>query len=362
VLLAFIGIVLVVALIVIVFNRIKKALPSNTADEREKKRRTRPGDLSLAAEAYELDSEELTLLGEICKQYKVPNITYYFKEIPNIYSLFKRVYKDMNPEDSDDLAKKQILFSLMRHITTVRLATSGIWSTTNIPVGKTVYYIDSKGGKFAMVLLEKDPENMLLTIPTDARGQEARPPELSQIHILIDDLNSAAVSSVCRVLGYRSRQGQEVIALLHTNKLHRYSKEEFTYTDYNKPCTLYEAKKSAPGTEGPPYVTGGPAKQGILINFSGKNCNIASAIREAIGSYLTLVMTDDEGAQATSVIMVTKLYLVNSRNILHATFVHMDLRAADYIYSRANGFVDAQGEAIKEEIESETENSQGVED
>jgi hypothetical protein len=332
--------VFIAIILVIGIKQITKALNISTPKERAKHRKTTLGDIKTAAESFSLDTAEVAVLTELCSKFKVTNVNYYFLDSEKTYALFKKVYQSYQGMEE----KITTLFSLLEKVNRVRLMTSGIRTTSALPVGLTVFVLDPKGARWPTTLVERDNTTMTLTAPRDEDGALVELQELAKVTIMAEGINDAAVSAGMRVLRYQNRMNRDELVLVQTKDVQAFIKQDYTYATVRIKCTYNlckETKKELEdGASSLSYEPESENHSAVLLNYSAKNCNFLTLDPVADGSYVTMHVNFAEGEAGDFVLLIQGVAKQSEAYIVHGKFIYMNDNIKNYMLARVNGFVE----------------------
>jgi hypothetical protein len=330
-------IIALVGALFLLWRLIRKLLKLPPPVNRERRRRTRAGDIRLAETTYRLSDTESDFLTKLCKQYRVPNIYYFFQNALKTYELFARAYADIVSSDSGSPTLTP-LFSVMEKVNRHRLAVSGMRSTQIIPVGQEVSLMPKGKGRLTMTLKGNNERELRFSLPLDSGGHQVLPPELSKVTISYETRDTTLVSIPLRILNYETRNGIEELVAAHSTNIFSYIRQEYRYVRINLKCTYQVVKKqSDPATGEIQYLPQGDELPAVLMNYSGKSCNLStSGAAPALRDYLC-IQCQFESAERLYAAVLGAANIAGS-HIIHTDFVQMDDRAKNYILARVNGF------------------------
>jgi hypothetical protein len=336
--------IIIIAVIVALFllwQLIRRVLKLPTPASRERRRRTTAADIRLAEMTYRLTAPETEFLAWLCKNYRVPNIYYFFQNAQKTYDLFADAYRDVAAAEPNSRLLTP-LFSVLEKVNRHRLAISGMRNTQIIPVGQEISLLAQDKRKLTMTLRVNGEKEMRFSLPIDSPAHTVLPPELSKISIFFETRENVMVSVPVRVLTYEIRQGTEEMVTAHSTNIFSYIKQEYNYVRVNLNCTCVIAVKSSDTEAGDTqYVPDGDFVPARLIDYSGKSCNIvvtdmAPAVRQRL--IVQVGLEKSWTAQFVAAVLDTADNGVS--HIIHADFVQMDERTQNYILARVNGFTE----------------------
>jgi hypothetical protein len=332
--------VLIAIIVVVAIKQIAKALNLRTPEERAKHRKTTLGDIKTAAENFALDTAEVTLLTDVCQKFKVPNVNYFFWDSQKTYALFKDIY--LRYRDQEETITT--LFSLLEKVNRMRLNTSGVRTTSALPVGQRVFILDPKGARWPTTLVERDNVTMTLTAPRDEKGALVQLQELARVTIMAEDVNDAAVSAGMRVLRSQNRMNKDELVLVQTKDVQTFIKQDYTYTMARTKCTYALCTESktelADGSVSVSYEPESENRPAVLLNYSAKNCNFLTQGAIADNSYVTMHVNFEAGAAGDFVLLSQGAAKQHGVYLVHGKFIYTNDKIKNYMLARVNGFVE----------------------
>jgi len=260
-------IILVFFVIYLLYQMRKRIRSSPEWLEAQKKRPTVYGDIEKTAKRLSLSKAEASLLWEICRANKAPNISHLIYNAAEVDRLFNAQYVAMVQNGSTE-KKITSLFRLRRKIEIQDAADTWITSTAGIPEETKLFFLSPQGAQIRCALKKNTAENMTLSIPRTLYNAEYKPAPLSKGDFIFTTRSGMTYRFQTRVIRYSIGfdDGTEMI-LSHTNDLYPQTKRKSKRSDINVPCVFSAITDTHEKTK---------AHDGVLANLSGDGCAIVT--------------------------------------------------------------------------------------
>jgi hypothetical protein len=301
--------------------------------ERVRKRRTTPKDIRQVTETYSFTADEMAFINKLCTKIVVPNITYLLANIASAYDFCKSSYQFLASggfgakEDVDYY--NALLLSVWDKVSKQFQFTSAIASSYVIPVGQAFFYVDNNGRKHACELVNNDSTGMILTVPLDNEQNELRPPELQSINLFFVGAGDIGYTTAVRVVRYQERAKRREMAVSHTSYFLPHLRHEYTYIRAQCSCVC-----TVSGADG-----GTGQLEGMLVNYSGINCNIVLPEPLGVGQQFVVDITLTDTPDKITMSVANVAIMSGGKYLVHANYVAMAQKTKNYILARTNAFI-----------------------
>lgn len=318
-------IILVFFVIYLLYQMRKRIRSSPEWLEAQKKRPTTYGDIEKTAKRLSLSKAEASLLWEICRAAKAPNISYLIYNAAEVDKLFGAQYAAMLQSGT---AEKKItsLFRLRRKIEIQDAADTWITSTAGIPEQTKLFFLSPQGVQIRCALKKNTAENMTLSIPQTLYNAENKPAPLSKADFVFTTKSGMTYRFQTRVIRYSIGfdDGTEMI-LSHTNDLNQQTKRKSKRSDINIPCIFSAANDKYEKTK--PH-------DGVLANISGDGCAILTNLPIKENQRLCVsIMLPDATYEAEGLIVAVHKNASNNTFSLGILFTDISDKARNRIFA-----------------------------
>ncbi len=264
-----IAVCVLIFVIWIIINILKKRKLTPEYIEAQKHRTTKIEDVNALAKKLALTKEETVLLWQICRGTKAENIFYNYLDTNFMYDIFKAEYQRLlaksNPEE-DIFA----LFRLRYHIEKEIAQTKRIPSTQALPADTTLTMPAANGKqiKFSVAATEKD--YLILTLPSELEGSENCPAVLSKIVLTFMHENSNQYVVSTRVVRFQTgKDGSRQMVITHSNTVSIQNRREYKRIDYRTDCTFSGIEESTGSKNEKIYTPKEKKYKGQICDISG---------------------------------------------------------------------------------------------
>ena len=318
-------IILVFFVIYLLYQIRKRIRSSPEWLEAQKKRPTTYGDIEKTAKRLSLSKAEASLLWEICRANKAPNISHLIYNAAEVDKLFNAQYVAMIQHDGAE-KKLTSLFRLRRKIEIQDAADTWITSTAGIPEETKLSFLLSPGVQIQCALKKNTAENMTLSIPRTLYNAQSKPAPLSKGDFVFTTRSGMTYRFQTRVIRYSIGfdDGTEMI-LSHTNDLHPQTKRKSKRSTINVPCVFSAANDKQEKTK--PH-------NGVLANVSGDGCAIVTNLPIKENQRLRVsIMLSDTTYEATGLIVAVHKNPANNTFSLGILFTDISDEARNRIFA-----------------------------
>ena len=318
-------IILVFFVIYLLYQIRKRIRSSPEWLEAQKKRQTTYKDIEKTAKRLSLSKAEASLLWEICRANKAPNISYLIYNAAEVDKLFNAQYAAMVQNGIDE-KKITSLFRLRHKIEIQDAADTWITSTAGIPEETKLSFLLSPGVQIRCTLKKNTAENMTLSIPRSLYNSERKPAPLSKSDFVFMTRSGMTYRFQTRVIRYSIGfdDGTEMI-LSHTNALQPQTKRKSKRCDINIPCVFSAVNDRQEKTK--PH-------NGILANVSGDGCAIVTNLPIKENQRLRVsIMLSENTYEATGLIVAVHKNPANNTFSLGILFTDISDEARNRIFA-----------------------------
>jgi PilZ domain. len=331
----FISLALVVWL---VLSRIKKYQQTPEWQEAQKKRITNRQDVVDLARRHSLTRSDISVLLEICKTYKTPNIMYLIHDGVAVDNLFRTAYSDFKRNRAPE-EKITALFRLLYRLEFAEATTSVITSSTTIPEGTKIFFIAPNGMQIGCTLKKNTPDNLLLSIPPQLYDSKLKPAPLSKAVFTFNTYSGMHYVFTTRVIRYSTGlDNLNEMALSQTTDLRPQTKRQSKRMEMNIPC-LFSAVRENDKADRISYVPLEKQYECVLSNISADGCCIITPlpIKERQNICVSIPL-GGETHQTIGKIVATRKNPVNNTFFLHISFLQIEPATQNKIFALIYGY------------------------
>ena len=341
------GVVLVAALVGGIWFLTKHLMDYKKSDayiQKQLERLTTQKDIKKFSEDNRLTPEMSTLLWDVCKTMKLPNINYLIKQPEVIADNFKKYYyiikqQNISPKDLD------IFFELDFTLEKISAATKGLLSTKQLHLESVVFYLTQDSEQFPFHVKANTNDFLALEIPKFMyENPRLKPPVLERLRFITKTQNGMTYHFTSRAMRFQTDpDGTIKLIVKHSedlvNQAHRNSKREFLDTEcLFSPAhlvhTLENEKKKKHNTD-EDFVVRDKEYEGRITNISSGGCCIKTTLPIKEKQYLSLRVPSLElHEHMIGIIRKTRKLIDNSYN-LHIQFLKISLESKNRINTLA---------------------------
>ena len=338
-----VGVVVVATLVGGIIMLAKHLLDYKKSDkyiQKQLERITTQKDVKKFAETNRLTPQMSTLLWDICKVQKIPNINYLIKQPEVIADHCKQYYYKIKNQNisAEDL---NLFFELNFTLEKISAATKNLLSTKQLPIESVVFYLTHQSEQFPFYVKANTNDFVALEIPKFMYDNpNLKPPVLERLRFITKAQNGMTYHFTSRAMRYQTNpDGKIYLIVKHSedlvNQAHRNSKREFLDTEcLFSPAHLVhtvENEKKAKHNKEEDFVVRPKEYEGRITNISSGGCCIKTTLPIKEKQYLSLRVPSLElHEHMIGIIRKTRKLIDNSYN-LHIQFLKISLEAKNRI-------------------------------
>ena len=322
----------------ILFRYIKKIHATSEWIDAQKKRTTNKKDITMLAAKLSLTRNEAALLRNMCSEYHTLNIFYSYHDAVTVDSLFKAHYLKLIAQKGKD-ADLMNLFRLRYKIECAEANTSVITSTSGIPEGSQIIFIDSNGMQIPCRVKKNTSEEITMNIPPELYASETHPSPLEKAKFLYVARTGMHYLFATRIIRYSiGIDGKEEMCIINTNDLHTQVKRQSKRAAMMIPCD-FSAVNDELTSKGVIYKPSETKHQCTLQNISAEGCCIITRLpikeHQNICVYLPL---SGNLYPSYGMIVKTRKNSTDSSFYLHISFLQIEPHVQSLIYAMIYGY------------------------
>ena len=338
-----VGVVVVATLVGGIIMLTKHLLDYKKSDkyiQKQLERITTQKDVKKFAETNRLTPQMSTLLWDICKVQKIPNINYLIKQPEVIADHCKQYYYKIKNQNisAEDL---NLFFELNFTLEKISAATKNLLSTKQLPIESVVFYLTHQSEQFPFYVKANTNDFVALEIPKFMYDNpNLKPPVLERLRFITKAQNGMTYHFTSRAMRYQTNpDGKIYLIVKHSedlvNQAHRNSKREFLDTEcLFSPAHLVhtvENEKKAKHNKEEDFVVRPKEYEGRITNISSGGCCIKTTLPIKEKQYLSLRVPSLElHEHIIGIIRKTRKLIDNSYN-LHIQFLKISLESKNRI-------------------------------
>ncbi|MGL4986712.1 MAG: PilZ domain-containing protein [Treponemataceae bacterium] len=300
-------------------------------------------EINTVSDYFNLDKDEKLFLTRLCRQFRIKNLAFCFKNDTAVDSLFKKIYHVMSESKNHD---KDIddLFLLRQKIEQFRRKTSLITSSQNIPRNQEITLITSRKEQYIAMLLENSPQGLIITTPRDSLKNEVVFKPLTKLGIFLRSKNFVDYIFTSRVLRYSSMQNINTLVLMHSNNFVTLRSREFRRKNISENIQLTYAvpqiDSAAASKESSSvqrnfisYKFSGGSFSASMIDVSVGGCCIKSSKMVSPDQHLKIEIEHKKFQDEEIIGQVLRSQIKENEIILHIQFKKITKKARNVIFS-----------------------------
>jgi hypothetical protein len=338
-----VGVILVATLVCGIWILTKHLMDYKKSDkyiQKQLERLTTQKDVKKFTETNRLTPEMSTLLWDICKTMKLPNINYLIKQPEIIAEKFKEYYYLIKNQNitAEDL---NLFFELNFTIEKIVATTKGLLSTKQFPIDSVVFYLTQQSEQYPFYVKANTTDFISLEIPKFMfENPNLKPPLLERLRFITKSQNGMTYHFTSRAMRYQTNpDGKIYLIVKHSedlvNQAHRNSKREFLDTEcLFSPAHLVhtvENEKKKKHNQEEDFVVRPKEYEGRITNISSGGCCIKTTLPIKEKQYLSLTVPSLElHEHMIGIIRKTRKLIDNSYN-LHIQFLKISLESKNRI-------------------------------
>lgn len=334
VILVVLGIFAVIAIIYLLARFITAYKNSEAYLEREKKKPTNFALVNEVAKTARLLKEERDILWKICKAHPTPNLSYLLRDPMSLEPLLKEEFTYLDQADADK--QKSYLFSLRRKLLDVFAPTENMNSSRKIAPETELTYTASRGVHYKLLLLEKTPDAMVLSLPQVMIERGDLPKALDKIQLIFISKNMNAYQMDTRIIRYQTdKRGLQQMVVTHSESIVSLQRRQMERMDIEQPCLFSSVTVQTSGSGKAARVDYKPSETqhtGTLLDISGGGCRITTSMPIKPEQFIFIrgkLNTHDEDVVVGTIVRTTKR--LDGLFILHIRFVKIELAVENRI-------------------------------
>ena len=324
----------VLAAIYLISRFISDYKKSEAYVEREKKKPTNFALVNEIAKMAHLLKEERDILWKICKAHPTPNLRYLLRDPLELEPLFKEEFDYLDQVDDDKT--KSFLFSLRRKALDVFTPTENMNSSRKIAPETELTYTASRGVHYKLLLLEKTPDAMVLSLPPLMVERGDIPKALDKIQLIFISKNLNAYQMDTRVVRFQTdKKNMQQMIVTHSEAIAPLQRRQTERMDIEQPCAFSSVAVKTTGTGKATKVEYKPSEtqhKGTLLDISTGGCRITTTMPIKPEQFIFIrgkLNAHDEDVVIGTIVRTTKR--LDGLFILHIRFVKIELAVENRI-------------------------------
>jgi hypothetical protein len=322
----------------LLFLYIKKIHSTPEWIEAQKKRITNKKDVNMLAAKLSLSRNETALLWDMCCEHRMLNIFYSYHDAASVDSLFKARYLKLIAQKGKDTDLMN-LFRLRYKIECAEANTSVITSTSGIPEGSQIIFIDNNGMQIPCRVKKNTAEEITMNIPRELYASETHPSPLEKAKFLYVSRTGMHYLFATRIVRYSiGVDGKEEMCIINTTDLHTQVKRQSKRATMMIPCD-FSAVNDELTSKGVMYKPSETKHQCTLQNISAEGCCIITRLpikeHQNICVYLPL---SGRLYPSYGMIVKTRKNSIDSSFYLHISFLQIEPHVQSLIYAMIYGY------------------------
>ena len=306
------------------------------------------GFLKTTGKKLGLAGEEIALLTDLCKTYKINELPLIAATEQCIAGPLKTLYKNICAEENvvgeaQTEEKKLRLFIIIHKIENGKRNLTMITNSTAFPAGLPATYTDENGEQYHVVIIENTDAEMIVSIPQKKDGSKVKPHPLSKISLTIQLKNGIAYRIFPRIVRYQQRKDFEEMVVTHTKNIKPMLQRRFKRMPVTLRCSFCAIKEiEEDGTKR--YESSPNSYPGIINDISAGGCRLRTAIPIREGRHIQ-ISTDIAGKRidsAIGVVVKSKKDADGKTTVLHMRFVRMAKKARNIIFASVYNYDDSK--------------------
>ena len=342
-----IGVVLVAAIVCGIWFLTKHLIDYRKSDKYIQKQLSRPTtlkDVKKFVSDNRLSQPEETMLWNMCRTQKIPNINFYIREPEPLFAKLKEYYYTLKQSGATE-EELDIFFKLDFNIEKISAATKNLLSTKQLLPESIVFYLTHESEQFPFYVKNNTPDFLALEIPKFMyENERLKPPLLERLRFITKSQNGMTYHFTSRAMRYQTNpDGKVHMIVAHSedllNQAHRNSKRESIDTD----CIFSPARIARPEemdkkelkNKEEKFIVAQKQYNGKVTNISSGGCCIKTNLPIKEKQYLSIKIPSlnlDE--HIIGIIRRTRQLQDNSYN-LHIQFLRIDLESKNKINAYA---------------------------
>ncbi len=341
------GVLIVAAIILGIWVLTKRVIAYRKSDvyiQKQLERITTQKDVKKFTDDNRLTPAMSTMLWNMCRDLKVPNINYLIREAEKLEELFRKYYF-LIKENGASQQDINTLFELTFTVEKISASTKNLLSTKQLPIESVVFYLTHESEQFPLYVKINNNDFVALEVPKFlVERPNIKPPLLERLRFITKAQNGMTYHFTSRAMRYQNNpDGKIYLIIAHSedliNQAHRNSKRESIDTDcLFSPARIArkeEIDKKALKKNEDQYVIAQKEYKGKLTNISSGGCCIKTNLPIKEKQYLSIrIPSLDIDQHIIGIIRRTRQLLDNTYN-LHIQFLKIDLASKNRINAYA---------------------------
>lgn len=291
-----------------------------------------------------LSNEEETMLWNMCRTQKLPNINYYIKNPEPLSENFYNYYFTLKNSgaSAQDI---DIFFTLNFNVEKISAATKNLLSTKQLLPEAIVFYLTHESEQFPFYVKSNTQDFLALEIPKFMfDNPNLKPPLLERLRFITKSPNGMTYHFTSRAMRYQTNpDGKIYMIIAHSedllNQAHRNSKRESIDADCvfspARHAHLENESKKSQKNDDELFLVTPKEYPGKVTNISSGGCCIKTKLPIKEKQYLSVKIPNLEiHENMIGIIRKTRKLLDNTYN-LHIQFLQISIEAKNRINAYA---------------------------